>query len=282
MFLRSIIFCLFLPFQSLSQVMPQPFSDDISDLADLLPGETEARIGALLADGRAETGVHVTLVTMEHIADYGGAGQRIEDYAKALFNQWGVGGAQRNDGILILVSRGDREMRISLGAGYSVIWDNAAQSVVDSYFLPEFRADRYAEGIEAGVAGTYDQIVRRFVAHDPPPEPQGSSAGPAQVIFSAILVISVVLVALRQRLPNLAAQFRRCPKCGHRGLSQSRRTINNATTNATGNGEIRRSCQSCGDLEVMPYVISIRSTDTGSSGGFDGGSSSGGGASGKW
>ncbi|MFN3847575.1 MAG: TPM domain-containing protein, partial [Paracoccaceae bacterium] len=155
-----------------AQTLPAPLTDTVSDFADLLPPEAEARISRALAVGRAETGVHVVLVTMTSIAEHSGASQRIEDYAKQLFNAWGVGDAARDDGILILIARTDREMRIALGAGYEVIWDNAAQRVIDRSFLPAFRNDDYVGGIETGVAATFDLIARPFSAGSvTPPDP---------------------------------------------------------------------------------------------------------------
>jgi uncharacterized protein len=284
--LCSLALCLFFPLQGLAQDLPEPLSDGVSDFADLLSPEAEARITDALVAGRAETGVHVVVVTMESIADFGGGGQRIEDYAKKLFNAWGVGDKARNDGILILVARGDREMRIALGAGYSVVWDNAAQLAVNRYFLPEFRADRYPEGIEAGVAGAYEVIARPFVAKMPAPEtePEGLSEEPLQIGFGVLGAMGLVLMAMRQQISNLLANFRTCQNCGHRGLQQTREIMNRATKTSSGHGETRRRCRSCDRVDVFPFTIAMQSdSDSGSSGGgFSGGSSSGGGASGKW
>lgn len=281
MFLRLILVFIFLSLSAHAQSLREPLASTVSDFADLLPPEVEARVVDALTKGRQETGVHVALVTMERIADYGGAGQRIEDYAKTLFNTWGVGDAGRNDGILILVARSDREMRIALGAGYSVIWDNVAQRVIDRYFLPEFRADRYAAGIEAGVQGTIDLIARPYAANSPPPEPEpeGTTTDIIQMIMTGLLVVGVGFVAFRKHVGRVVARLRRCPHCGHRGLDQSRHILDQPTQTTTGRGEIHRSCPSCGKRTIIPYKIATKSA---SSGGFGGGSSSGGGATGRW
>jgi uncharacterized protein len=282
MFLRQILLFLFMSLSAHAQGLPEPHSSTVNDFADLLPPEVEARVVDALTKGRQETGVHVAVVTMDRIADYGGAGQRIEDYAKTLFNTWGVGDAGRNDGILILVARSDREMRIALGAGYPVIWDNAAQRVIDRYFLPEFRADRYAAGIEAGVQGTFDLIARPYVTNNPPSDTGVPITDIVQMIMTGLLVAGIVLVAFRQRISTVFARLRKCPRCGNRGLDQSRRILDQPTQNTTGRGEIYRSCPACGEQTIIPYTIAAKSSSSGSSDGFGGGSSSGGGASGRW
>lgn len=161
-----------LPFAAAAQDYPPPGSDTVNDWAEVLPPEAEARIAASLRAARQETGVQVVLVTMARIADHGGAGQRLESYAKGLFNAWGVGDGQRNDGILVLVATEDRAMRIALGAGYDPVWDNAAQAAIDRGFLPGFRAGRMGAGIETGMDEVIARIARPFAAGQPAPAPQ--------------------------------------------------------------------------------------------------------------
>lgn len=280
--LRTVLLCLFLPLAAMAQSLPAPMSDRVNDFADLLPPASEARIEEMLRLGREETGVHVVVVTMERIADFGGAGQRIEDYAKTLFNAWGVGDPVRNDGILILVARQDREMRIALGSGYEVIWDNAAQRVIDRHFLPAFREDRYADGIEAGVPATFDLIARPYLAGLPPPQEAAPRGDIVQVILGVIVALGAVSLIFRRRLGNLIYGFKTCPACGARGLERQQKILRQATTATEGAGEQHIHCRSCGMNRVEPYAIPRISKSSGSSGGFGGGSSSGGGASGRW
>lgn len=282
MFFRSIILWFFMSLSAIAQTLPEPLSDTINDFADLMSPDAEARLTEILAQGRAETGVHVVLVTMERIADFGGDGARIEDYAKALFNAWGIGDATRNDGILILVARMDREVRIALGAGYPVIWDNAAQRVIDRFMLPEFREDRYDKGIEAGASATFDLIARPYVAGNPPPEPELPVADIVQTLIVGLMVAGVGLMVFRQKLGDAFARLRTCSSCGHRGLHQSRRILDAPTKTTAGRGEIARDCPACAARTIIPYTIAAKSSDSGSSGGFGGGSSSGGGATGRW
>jgi uncharacterized protein len=183
--LRILLLCfaLLIPHVSPAQTLPAPLTDTISDFANLLPPDVASRLTDTLTKGRETTGVHVVLVTMERIADHGGADARIEDYAKRLFNQWGIGDPARNDGILVLIARQDRDIRIALGAGYEAIWDNAAQRVIDRSFLPAFRNDDFAGGIEAGIAATFDLIAAPYAAGNPAPPIQrriGKTLAPLQ------------------------------------------------------------------------------------------------------
>lgn len=279
--LRALALLLFLPFAALAQGLPAPVSDRINDFADLLPPDAQARVAQLLQSGRDETGVHVVVVTMDKMADNGGVGEPISEYAKRLFNQWAIGDASRNDGILILVAVTDREMRIALGSGYPVIWDNAAQRVIDRYMLPEFSQDRYADGIEAGVAATYDLIARPFAAGQAAPEDEGEPTDWFGLGLLALFGAGMVALVMRSPLGNLVIRLRACPNCGQRRLRRTRETLEEPTDDASGRGVFHIRCSACGHERTKPFIIPSRQS-SGSSSGFGGGSSSGGGASGKW
>lgn len=280
--LRMVVWLvlLALPFAAAAQDYPSPGSDTVNDWAEVLPPEAEARIAATLRAARQETGVQVVLVTMARIADHGGAGQRLESYAKGLFNAWGVGDGQRNDGILVLVATEDRAMRIALGAGYDPVWDNAAQAAIDRGFLPDFRTGRMAAGIETGMGEVIARIARPFAAGQPAPAPQ--EEWPEWLMFP-VVAGAALLIGLRRRLGDLTWRLRRCPVCGHRGLHRSRSVLVEASESQTGRGEIVTRCPACNDSRREDWVLPVRSRDNdSSSGGFGGGRSSGGGASGRW
>ena len=57
----------------------------------------------------------MTIITLESQAPYA-PDETLEEFATNLFNNWGIGDAARNDGILVLVLPDDRAMRIELGA----------------------------------------------------------------------------------------------------------------------------------------------------------------------
>ena len=283
MLIRALFLWLALTLPGLAQSLPDPISDSLSDYAGLLTPAEAARITQTLQRGRAETGVQVALVIMERLSDHGGAGQRIEDYAKSLFNAWGIGDASRNAGILILVARTDREMRIALGAGYDVMWDNAAQRVIDRDMLPAFGDDRYGDGIEAGIAATFAQIARPHRAGDPaPPAPAADYGQMIAIVMAVLWGAGLFAMTFRDRLSGVALKLRPCPTCGARALTRDRTVLTPATSIGAGSASDRIFCTSC-QYERITVVPIAQTRDAGpSDSGFGGGSSSGGGATGKW
>lgn len=282
--LRWLVLLIWLPFTALAQDYPAPLSDKVNDWAGVLSPEAVARLQTRLQSARDETGVHVVLVTMKRLADHGGAGMRIDSYAKGLFNAWGIGSKTRNDGVLILVATDDREIRVALGAGYDAVWDNAAQAAIDKGFLPEFRAGRIEAGIEAGVEQVITRIARPFAAGQPA-EVVPDEGLPLPLM--ALGVGAVLLLALRQRIADGLQRFARCPSCGHRGLERTTGETMIAGTSTPGEGWRRTRCPACGHerretLPIRSGGIGRGDRGGGGSSGFGGGRSSGGGASGRW
>lgn len=300
MFLRFVAVALTLATPAFSQGLPAPQSDTLSDFADVLDATEEGRITRLLTDTRAATGVQVVVVTVPGLAAQGGAGMKIEDYGKALFNAWGVGGADRNDGILLLVDTEGREARIALGSGYDPVYDGRAARVLSTAVLPEFRNGKIATGIEAGIASARDRLITPFLAGQPVSLTDGfEDAGGGTDLRTVLLGFGAVAGVAGLGIWRSRRADRTCPNCGARTLERSREVIQQPTRSETGLGMQHLTCSACGFSDHKSYPVSFSSRDArqdrsfgsrsrnrndrgGGGGGFGGGRSSGGGATGKW
>jgi uncharacterized protein len=262
--------------------LPDPLSDTVSDFADVIPADAEDQIATELRRHRAETGVQMVVVTM--VAKQGARpDERLESYAKRLFNAWGVGDKARNNGVMILLVTGDRAVRIATGSAYDRVYDGFAQRVIDTVMVPAFRDGRLADGLQAGVAQSRRQIIDRFVAAG---RPTKGATPSSNVDVAPILVGSLVIFGV----PGLAGwafwrQRKRCPACGKPGISRQHETIRSATKESSGEGKEIRNCRYCNHREISVYAIEHESHDRSrfrSGSGFGGGRSSGGGATGRW
>jgi len=149
-----------------AQTAYPPFLDaHVNDYAQILEASDKAELRSLLSEFQAETGVQAVVLTVNSIRDYQTGDTTIESFATNLFNSWGIGDRTRNDGILMLVAVGDREMRIELGMGYSSRYDAVAQSVIDRHMIPYFRDGDFSRGIVTGARA----VVSSFNPNAPPP-----------------------------------------------------------------------------------------------------------------
>jgi len=130
---------------------PRPDSGYVTDLADMLSRDEEERIERLLWRAEEEKGVEIAVLTIDSLQDYPGtANQSIESFATEVFNRYRIGNLPKNDGVLLVVSKRDRKMRIELGAGWPPNRDPDAARIIDRDIKPHFKAERYGAGIEAG------------------------------------------------------------------------------------------------------------------------------------
>ncbi len=129
-----------------------PTADDlfVNDYADVINSTDEAQIRELLAAYEAGSGVQMTVLTVRSFTDYNTGDTTIEQFATNLFNEWGIGQASRNDGVLFLVAIEDRELRVELGAAYGVEFNGRMQRIIDQIIIPYFRQEKYSLGIHEG------------------------------------------------------------------------------------------------------------------------------------
>ncbi len=254
----------------------------VNDLANVISDEDEAIIRTQLEALFKDHGVEATVLTIDSRKTYGNSSS-IESFATGLFNKWGIGNADRNDGILILIARNDREMRVELGTGYGYEFDFAAGDVIDQNFLPSFRNDKYSQGIRLGTAEVVRRIALPLAGGQDMPEGPAEKGWDIGMIGFIVVFTSAIGLIFRRRIADLFARLRSCPNCGRKGLHRFREIMNSATTAEAGSGILTTTCEYCDYRREQNYTIARRSSSSSSSrSSFGGGSSSGGGASGRW
>jgi uncharacterized protein len=147
----------------LSSLEPQGY---VSDFAGVM-GATRAPTERLLAELEQKTGVQVAVVSLNSLD-----GGEAADFINRLFERWGVGGAEQDDGVMLLAAITDREVRIEVGYGLEpLITDARAGRILDDSVIPFFREDRYGDGLASGAAA-----IAAVIAEDAGVELTGTGA----------------------------------------------------------------------------------------------------------
>jgi uncharacterized protein len=121
-------------------------SGRVVDQANILDQATRSSLDALLANLEAKTTDQVVVATVTSLD-----GDSIEVYASRLFNRWGLGRNDKNNGVLLLVAPTERKVRIEVGRGLeSRLTDAAAKRIIDNSLVPHFRAGDMAAGVILG------------------------------------------------------------------------------------------------------------------------------------
>ncbi len=125
-----------------------PFlSGRVNDHAGLLSEESRAATEAKLKDFESRTGHQVVLLTIDSLE-----GAPLEDFTLKVARTWQLGRKGQNDGILFLVSKSDRKLRIEVGHGLEGnLPDALAGRIIQNEVVPRFRAGDFEGGVTAGV-----------------------------------------------------------------------------------------------------------------------------------
>jgi len=125
----------------------------------------------------------------------------IEQYAVRVFETWKLGRKGVDDGVLLLVAKDDRAVRIETGYGLEgAIPDVVANRVIQEYLVPKFRAGDFGGGIEDATA-----VLVKLVDGEPLPEPvsrnradegRGGGGSWLPALFIAFVVANVLRAVL--------------------------------------------------------------------------------------
>ena len=127
-------------------------------------------------------------------------GDYIENFAVKLFESWGIGKEKEDNGVLILVSMSERQMRIEVGYGLEgSLTDAQASWIIKNVMVPNFKENGYYEGIDQSV----DKIIA--ITKGEFEVPEEDSISPLTVlVFIVILILGVAIavIILKKKYPN--------------------------------------------------------------------------------
>lgn len=167
----QIIVCVVLLFMAmpvLAYYNPGAPSGFVNDYAGMMSEGERATLEIKLSQFEKESSNEIAVVTIPSLE-----GDVIENFAVELFAEWGIGKKKNDNGVLVLISKDDRKMRIEVGYGLEgALTDAQSWYIIDDIMKPAFRAESYFLGIDAAV----DKIIAATQGeYIPDGQPQSSS-----------------------------------------------------------------------------------------------------------
>jgi uncharacterized protein len=159
-------------------------TDQTATLDDAQRAALEARLQAF----EAEKGSQIAILLVDSTQP-----ETIEQYAMRVAEAWKLGRKGVDDGILLLVAKTDRSVRIEVGYGLEgAVNDALAKRIIEETIVPRFREGDFAGGIDLAVT----RLIG-LVHGEPLPEPSGTGSGsrgslvndfaPLVLIFSFVI-----------------------------------------------------------------------------------------------
>ncbi|WP_088889519.1 TPM domain-containing protein [Leptolyngbya ohadii] len=133
-----------------AQDIPNPrqtYGGWVADSAQILKPETEAQLNRIINDLEASNGAEIAVVTVSDTASAGSP----KAFATALFNDWHIGKKGQDNGVLFLISVGDRRVEIETGYGVeAVLPDAKVGRIIQQEVTPRFKQGDFDGGTIAG------------------------------------------------------------------------------------------------------------------------------------
>ncbi len=173
--------------------IPKPSNEFfVNDFAQVIDTTDEQAIQLAAVQLQEATTAQVVVVTVDSLQ-----GEPLEDYAYQLFKQWGIGTAQHNNGVLILVSVGDRQSRIEVGYGLEgVLPDGKTGRIQDVYMIPYFKENDYSSGIRNGFLAVVQEVYVEYGIDPGDLEMPGRAVTTESNNANMVLFIIIIIILL--------------------------------------------------------------------------------------
>jgi uncharacterized protein len=169
-----------------AQEIPAP-QGYVSDYAEILSPAMRSSLTALLAELAQKTTAQIAVLIVKTT-------QPLDEfqYAEKVFTSWGIGQKGEDNGALFLVAAEDRRVRIMTGYGLEgILPDGKIGAILDEFVTPEFRAERFDEGVYKGV-----WAVALVIAKDAGVELTGEAPIDIERLPDGISPISLVIALM--------------------------------------------------------------------------------------
>jgi uncharacterized protein len=172
-------------------------SGRVNDFAGVIDAGARQRLQQALQDLERRTGAEVAVVTVDAVPD-----GDVDRAAVELFEAWGVGKKDRDNGVLILCAVRDRRIRIEVGYGLEAILPDARTGrIIDTKVLPAFRRGDLSTGLLDGALAVADAVAG---AADDTAGGDPSAVGiPAVVVLLFAVLVLFMLLVLLSRTRNV-------------------------------------------------------------------------------
>lgn len=132
----------------------------VNDFAKVLSSETKQSLENELVNFEQQTSSEITVTIVPSMG-----GDYVEHYAVKLFEEWGVGKKDKDNGVLLLLSIEERKMRIEVGYGLEgALPDSVAQSILNNEMTPRLKAGDYDGAVSAGVRAIEEATRGEYTA----------------------------------------------------------------------------------------------------------------------
>ena len=173
----------------------------VNDYAGLIDPATERQLDAALTQLEQTDSTQILILTIVSLA-----GDSLEDFSIRVVEQWQPGQKGLDNGVLLLVAKNDRKIRIEVGYGLEgKLTDLVAGRIIRNVMVPQFKSGRFDQGIIAGVAAITGVVRGEFTGSGPDSRQRGGTRNPPGVLGLIALVLFTNLLGRVNRITGALA-----------------------------------------------------------------------------
>ncbi|HDB9808692.1 TPA: YgcG family protein [Escherichia coli] len=154
------------------QIAVPELRQQVTDITGTLSTSEQQSLTQQLQDITQKTRAQVAVLIVPSTGD-----DSIEQYATRVFDNWRLGDAKRNDGILIIVAWSDRTVRIQVGYGLEEkVTDALAGDIIRSNMIAAFKQQKLAKGLELAIIALNNRLTSQHQYSVNPSESESASS----------------------------------------------------------------------------------------------------------
>lgn len=167
------------------------FQTSVYDYANILEASQKKQLEEKLIRYSDSTTTQIVVITIEDLQ-----GEDIGILTPKWAQEWGIGQAKEDNGILILLSKNDRKIWISPGYGVEDrLTAGIGGEITRNIIIPEFKAGSYYNGLDKGADAIFDVLKGKYKG-----ERKGNNdSGGGKIIFFIILFIIIIVILSRNK-----------------------------------------------------------------------------------
>lgn len=164
----------------------------VNDYADMISASTEAEITSKLEALEASDSTQVAVLTIPSLED-----EDLEGFSIKVADAWKIGTQENDNGVILLVSKEDRAVRLEVGYGLEgKLTDLMAGRIVDRVIVPNFKAGRYDQGFSEAVDAVIATVKGEYKGTGQIPSKESKSPG---IGLFPMFIVAMIASALGSR-----------------------------------------------------------------------------------
>ncbi len=170
----------------------------VNDYAEMLSPATRQQLESVLTALEKSDSTQLAVLTIPSLE-----GENLEEFSLKVVEKWKLGQKGLDNGVLLLIAKNDRKLRIEVGYGLEgVLTDLTSGRIIRDIITPQFRNGNFDQGVINGVSAIISVIRGEFKAEDMAASSGQKSDGNIEgmVIFLLFILFNISKVFGRQKI----------------------------------------------------------------------------------